>query len=308
MTALWRKLPKMSHEEWLAWRRTGIGGSDAPAVMDVSPWCTRFQKYEEKVFGKKDEDNASKAFGRAGEEGARREVEALFNKEFFTANVERIDNPWIKASLDGLDLDCTTVIEIKKANKEDHALAKKGQVPTKYYPQLQHIVQTLGFAGIVYFSSPADGSKGIALEIPRDDAYIEKELFPNEREFWNMVVNQEPPELTDRDFVSLDDNKEWQIAAKKWQETNKLLKCMKKKDDLLREQLKALANGKNVFGSGIKLSKALCKGAVDYKAAIQDYMDNLRALYPEVKFPPLILEPYRKSPFLKWTPSDMSKE
>ena len=302
----WRKMPKMSHEEWLAWRRTGIGGSDAPAIMGVSPWKTPYQLWEEKVFGKQDEDNAAKAFGRAGEEGARREVEALFNKEFFTANIERTDTPWIKASLDGLDLEGTTAIEIKKSNKEDHALAKKGKVPEKYYPQLQHIVLTLGIPGIIYFSSPADGSKGVALEVPRDEAYIVNKLSPAEFTLWDMILAQEPPELTDRDFVSLESDKAWRDTAKKWQETNKLLKGMEAQDKLLREQLKALANNRNVFGSGMKLSKSLCKGAVDYKAAIQDYIDNLRAAFPEITIPPVVLEPYRKSSFLKWTPSVMS--
>ncbi|MCJ7483244.1 MAG: YqaJ viral recombinase family protein, partial [Thermodesulfovibrionales bacterium] len=29
---------EQSTEEWLSWRRNGIGASDAPVVMGLSPW------------------------------------------------------------------------------------------------------------------------------------------------------------------------------------------------------------------------------------------------------------------------------
>ena len=32
--------------EWHEWRRKGIGSSDAPAVMKVSPWMTPYMLWE----------------------------------------------------------------------------------------------------------------------------------------------------------------------------------------------------------------------------------------------------------------------
>ena len=36
-------------EEWLDWRKKGIGSSDAPIIMGVSPWKTPFELWEEKT-------------------------------------------------------------------------------------------------------------------------------------------------------------------------------------------------------------------------------------------------------------------
>lgn len=42
---------KVSREEWLEWRKNGIGGSDAAVILGISPWKTPLQLYGEKVFG-----------------------------------------------------------------------------------------------------------------------------------------------------------------------------------------------------------------------------------------------------------------
>lgn len=39
----------MSHERWLELRRTGIGGSDAAAIVGMSPWSGPFSVYQDKV-------------------------------------------------------------------------------------------------------------------------------------------------------------------------------------------------------------------------------------------------------------------
>ena len=41
----------LSNEEWLQYRRMGIGGSDAAAVCGVSPWKTARELYQEKAEG-----------------------------------------------------------------------------------------------------------------------------------------------------------------------------------------------------------------------------------------------------------------
>lgn len=35
----------MAEEDWLDWRRKGIGGSDSAAVMGCSPFCTTRDLY-----------------------------------------------------------------------------------------------------------------------------------------------------------------------------------------------------------------------------------------------------------------------
>lgn len=38
----------LSREDWLACRRKGIGGSDAAAIMGMSPFCTKRDLYHDK--------------------------------------------------------------------------------------------------------------------------------------------------------------------------------------------------------------------------------------------------------------------
>ena len=39
----------LSNEEWLSYRRRGIGGSDAAAILGISPWRTARDLYYEKL-------------------------------------------------------------------------------------------------------------------------------------------------------------------------------------------------------------------------------------------------------------------
>ena len=38
----------LTREDWLRYRRTGLGGSDAAAIMGVSPFCTKRDLYYDK--------------------------------------------------------------------------------------------------------------------------------------------------------------------------------------------------------------------------------------------------------------------
>ena len=39
----------LTEEEWLSWRRKGIGGSDVAAIMGQSPFCTKRDLYYDKI-------------------------------------------------------------------------------------------------------------------------------------------------------------------------------------------------------------------------------------------------------------------
>lgn len=39
----------LSEAAWLAWRRKGIGGSDAAAILGISPWRTARDLYDDKL-------------------------------------------------------------------------------------------------------------------------------------------------------------------------------------------------------------------------------------------------------------------
>ena len=104
MNQTWHKCYPMNQDQWLYWRKNGIGSSDAPAILGTSPWTTPFQKWEEKVFGKQETKiNSSMQRGKDLEEPARIQFEKLMNTSVFPVNVENKRTFWMRASLDGID-------------------------------------------------------------------------------------------------------------------------------------------------------------------------------------------------------------
>jgi putative phage-type endonuclease len=304
MTQVWLKCPEMDHEEWLQWRRNGVGASDAPAIMGVSPWTTRYQKWEEKVFPKEEwGGNAAMERGKVLEDPARKEFERLMGVSVPPVNVENKRDAWLRASLDGLDALGKVMVEIKCPNSQDHSVALSNRVPDKYYPQCQHQLAVTGLPGMYYFSF--DGEKGTIVEVARDDLYIRDELFPKEKEFWNCVVWKEPPPFTDRDYCNMEENAAWLEVSRKWKEAKKVLKDVENVEKLQRDALIALSKDRNAKGAGVSLSKSIVQGRIDYVEAFEEYLANMKAHYPDVVFPPLILDPYRKDPWVKWTLRDM---
>jgi len=305
MTQTWLKVPEMTHEEWLMWRKEGIGGSDAPAIMGVSPWATAYQKWEEKVLDKRQADNACKKYGRDTEEASRREYEDILGLRMEPANIQNAKQPWLRASLDGLSITGKIAVEIKKANKEDHALALRNKVPEKYYPQCQHIINVLETERMDYFSSPADGSRGKIVTVYRDDQYIDQLLTPKEVEFWNNVRENKAPALTERDYLDMEKSRKWKDLSQKWKEATKALKDLENQEKLMRLDLIALSKNHNAKGNNLSLTKSIVRGNIDYMKAFEDYVANLKAHYPDIDFRPIVLDPYRKDSFVKWTLRDM---
>lgn len=292
----------MTQEQWLAWRRTGLGASDAPIIMEVSPWTTPFELWENKVFGATKSDNAAMKRGRDLEEEARQCFERHLNTIVFPRNVSHPDHDWLRSSLDGLDLDEQIMVEIKVPNKDDHFVAVNKKVPDKYVPQCQHQLQTMPhLKGMYYFSYDPYSKNGVVVEVARNDSYITHELFPKEKQFWDLVINQDPPELTARDKVSMEKNERWKQLSEKWKSLTKTIRDWKAQEESLREELIALSNERSSFGNEISVSKSICKGSIDYRAAIQEYVEDLKNKYPDLLIPEPSFDSYRRAPILKWT-------
>lgn len=182
-------------EEWLSIRNQHIGASDAPIIMGVSPWKTVIDLWEEKIF--QPDSNRSSFIQRRGlylEDYAREYFYLVTGKEVFPKVIFSFQYEWLMASLDGISADGKTLVEIKCPGKKDHELAIKGQVPEKYYPQLQHQLRVCELDHMFYLSF--DGQKGIILDVYRDEAYIDV-MIEREELFWECVEKFSPPKKED---------------------------------------------------------------------------------------------------------------
>lgn len=251
-------------DEWLALRRTKIGASDAPVIMGVSPWLTPFKLWQEKLEllperkatwamkqGIKGEDPARVAF--INETGIIVSPDVVFHA----------DNEFMMASLDGISVDRKHIVEIKRPGLADHDIACTGNVPEKYYPQIQHQLDCCGL-DMAYYYSFFNETDTVLLQVYRDDKYI-KRMVGMEKEFWGCINEFVSPKLSQRDYEQRDDDI-WQYTAAEWLSTASQLKILEKREKELRELLISQSQNSNSIGSGVKVAKILRKGNIQYSA------------------------------------------
>lgn len=249
-------------DEWLEMRKNKIGASDAAVIMGISPWMTAYGLWEEKV-GIREPRVLTKRMARGNdlEETAREAFIKMTGIVVFDQVVFHPDFEWMMASLDGIDIEGKNIVEIKCPGHEDHQIAVKGNVPAKYYPQLQHQMAVTGLDESYYFSF--DGVEGVIVKVKRDQEYIDI-LIQKEAKFYHCMQTLEAPKLTDRDFVEKNDEL-WRVASESWIKCQNSLEDLKAREEELRETLVCLSGKSNAVGSGIKVSRILRKGNVDYK-------------------------------------------
>lgn len=172
---------------WRAWRRNGIGASEAPIIMGENPFET-YEELLEKKRGAMQEGVKSTQMlnGIALEEEARQHYITTSGNEVRPACVQSTRYDWLRASLDGLNAGRTCVIEIKCGEKNYLDVECLKDVPELHYGQTQHILAVTGFAVLDYWCYRPDRSP-ILIRVPRDDEYIER-LLEEEQAFWKRVT------------------------------------------------------------------------------------------------------------------------
>lgn len=211
-----------TREEWLEAR--GIGGSDAAAILGVSPWATSMDVFKRLTIGDDgEEDNETFRYGRVMEPLIRQEFREDFSDEFEVIDPDGyelyrvIDKPYIHATIDGTLIEKETgrkgILEIKThdvKNLDDAEQWKTGNLPTQYLAQLVHYLMVLNdydFAVITIrlCEFAYDGEKRkrksnttVYFRIEREavQAYIEN-TEKKEDYFWNNnVLKLVPPQPT----------------------------------------------------------------------------------------------------------------
>jgi putative phage-type endonuclease len=189
-------------EDWLSRRNTGIGSSDAAAIVGISPWPTarkdRAQKVAalrgQRVAGK--DDNGAMARGRRLEPVAGKVYEELMGWKIPPLCCMHDEHDWLKASCDGYNAERNLVAEIKAPNKVDHAGAREGVVPEKYVAQVNHLLLVTGGKRLHYISYndyfPESGRLAV-VDMPRDEELLAA-LFEAEKAFWEKVLAWEVPQ------------------------------------------------------------------------------------------------------------------
>lgn len=201
-----------SREEWLKYRKGGIGSSDAPVIMGVSPWSTPFKLYLDKIEPEVKEDDSNSFIKQKGndiEPRIRAYYELQCGESFSPELLEMSGATHLRASLDGLNKKKTHGIEIKLLGKEDFENLKKGIIPEKYKPQVHHqiMVGDLERVTIIgYLYEKGENSFDPSCVHTHDvlpDLNYQIELLEAENKFWIGVCTRRPPEFCDGDYKEL---------------------------------------------------------------------------------------------------------
>lgn len=176
-------IPQQS-DEWLEWRRQGIGASDAPIIMRTSPWSSVSELYQQKIglrFGVA--TNSAMRRGIELEPQARAAYEAKTGIKMPPVVGQHEVYTWARASLDGMN--GVKGLEIKCPGLKVHAEALEGRVPSYYLDQIHHQMLVAELDSIDYFSF--DGRNGVIVTVNRD-LQREQQIIHAESLFWEAVV------------------------------------------------------------------------------------------------------------------------
>ncbi len=254
--------------EWLKMRRHHVGASDAPIVMNESPWATPYELWQQKtglVPGVTETEAMRR--GKFLEPFAREKFERLVGKKYLPTVIKHPEKEFMIASLDGLSEDETSIVEIKCPKAVDHELAKVGRIPKHYYAQIQHQLACCGLDVAYYFSF--DGEQGCIVEVYREASYI-SDMIEKEDAFIKCVRQFCPPSLSERDYMEID-NPEWQLLSKRYGLIKRLLNDYEREEKEIKDKLLALAGRSNAKGNGLRLSKVIRKGALDIDKILSHY-------------------------------------
>lgn len=192
--------------QWLEYRKGGLGGSDAAAVLGMSPYATPYTVWLEKTRRIEPDDlsdNEAVYWGMVLEDT----VAAEFAKRHPDMTVKRRkgvmqckERPWQFATVDRVTTDAHGrhgVLEIKTAGAHRGKDWENG-VPDYYLPQVTHYMAVTGYD---YFDVAVliGGQRYLEFHHERDDEDV---AVLNEREqaFWEEYVMKDvPPLVTGKD-------------------------------------------------------------------------------------------------------------
>ena len=192
----------MPYEDWLEYRKQGIGGSDASVVCGINRYKSPVELWMEKTNQLPHQEAGEAAYwGTQLEPFVRAEFTKRTGIEVSRRNelLQSEEHPFMLANLDGI---CEVpdvgpcIFEAKTASAY-----KVGEwedaIPDEYALQLAHYMAVTGYAG-AYIAVLIGGNTFKWKFIERDEELISM-LIQLETDFWNHVQDGTPPPLDGSD-------------------------------------------------------------------------------------------------------------
>ncbi|ARK56279.1 YqaJ viral recombinase family protein [Burkholderia pseudomallei] len=194
----------MNRDQWLAERKSGIGGSDVAAILGLSPYKTLFEVWLEKTnaalepsatdelervqFGRLMEDIIAREYARREGVKVRRRHELVRHARY----------PWMIANPDRLIEGRRCGLECKNVDAMAFRLGDWGepgtdQAPDEYVLQCQHYMIVLDYP-VWHLAACVGGNRLVTFVIERD-AELADMLIDAEHDFWQHVETRRQPDI-----------------------------------------------------------------------------------------------------------------
>lgn len=185
----------LSHEEWLEWRKKGIGGSDASSVVGLNPWRSAVAVYLDKLGELEPlEDSEKMRVGRDLEDYVARRFEEATGKKVRRNNFMMVhdDQEFMVANIDREIVGENALLECKTTGSYGKKDWENGAIPAHYEIQCHHYMAVTGAERC--YIAVLIGNEAFKWQVIERDEEIIKMLIQIEHDFWhNNVLAQEPP-------------------------------------------------------------------------------------------------------------------
>lgn len=189
---------EIQYQDWLEYRRRGIGGSDVAAVCGLSKWKSPVEVWLDKTG-----QIEPKPAGEAAYWGTL--MEPIVRDEFISRTGYKVRQvnailqhrrfPFMLANLDGVVTDPYRgegIFEAKTASAYRAAEWEAG-IPDDYALQVQHYMAVTGFS-FAWVAVLIGGNQFVWRFIERDEAVIDL-LIQMESRFWRLVETRVAPDI-----------------------------------------------------------------------------------------------------------------
>lgn len=188
---------KLTHEEWLEYRKRGIGGSDAAAVLGLNPYTSAYAVYHEKLsLTEPFEGNDKTRLGSDLEEYVAKRFTEIMSERGTPLKVHRLnailrsrEHPFMLADVDRMIVGENVGLECKTTSNNDNYDFEAGEYPLYWRCQILHYMSVTGAKRWYLCVLDLYSGRVSVIEVVRDEADIEA-LIAGERRFWKENIEK----------------------------------------------------------------------------------------------------------------------
>lgn len=193
----------LTKEEWLRYRKRGIGGSDVAAILGISKWNSAISLWMDKTnqTNTPPVENEAMQWGIIMEPIIRNHFAEVTGKTVVEvkAMLQHPEYQFMLADIDGVTEDDEgnpAILEIKTASEYKRS-EWENDIPAYYQTQVQHYLCVTGVQK-AYVAVLIGGNSFKMYEVDADKE-IQSMLVAVEKDFWSKVQNMIRPEMDGSD-------------------------------------------------------------------------------------------------------------